>query len=166
MEEILGALEDIANLIGRCALYETLYLGKQTMAARCEQVIVELYVSILLYLLGAKKYYSKNTTGTSHDCMHSKAAANGSVQCVLWPAHLIRRCSRFWMRLRKRKGSFSRLQLLLRWNVSLFCNSHLLVGWVSLVLRTLSVLGLPGLYHKAGIITMTTRYPSRVVPAD
>lgn len=103
MEEILGALEDIANLIGRCALYETLYLGKETMAARCEQVIVELYVSILLYLLGAKKYYSKNTTGTSHDCMHSKAAANGSVQCVLWPAHLIRRCSRFWMRLRKGK---------------------------------------------------------------
>lgn len=67
MEEILGALDDIANLIGRCAIYETLYLGKHPTAARCEQVIVELYVSIFLYLLGAKQYYSKNTAGRSCD---------------------------------------------------------------------------------------------------
>lgn len=68
MEEILGALEDIANLIGRCAIYEALYLGQHTTAARCEEAIVELYVSIFLYLLRAKQYYSKNTAGTSCDC--------------------------------------------------------------------------------------------------
>lgn len=65
MEELLEALEDIANLIGRCAIYETLYLGNQTTAARCEEAIVDLYAAILLYLFRAKEYYSKNTTGTS-----------------------------------------------------------------------------------------------------
>lgn len=65
MEELLGALEDIANLIGRCAIYETLYLGNQTTAVRCEEVIVDLYVAILLYLFRGKQYYSKNTAGKS-----------------------------------------------------------------------------------------------------
>ncbi|KAL0632096.1 hypothetical protein Q9L58_009028 [Maublancomyces gigas] len=62
MEELLEALEDIANLIGRCAIYEMLYLGNQTTAARCEEAIVDLYAAILLYLFRAKEYYSKNTT--------------------------------------------------------------------------------------------------------
>ncbi|KAL0631457.1 hypothetical protein Q9L58_009678 [Maublancomyces gigas] len=62
MAELLEALEDIANLIGRCAIYETLYLGNQnTSAVRCEEVIIELYACILQYLFQAKKYYSKNT---------------------------------------------------------------------------------------------------------
>lgn len=65
MMELLEALEDIANLIGRCAIYETFYLRNQnTSAARCEEVIIELYACILQYLFQAKKYYSKNTAGT------------------------------------------------------------------------------------------------------
>lgn len=65
MMELLEALEEIANLIGRCAIHEKLYLGNQiTSAMRCEEVIIELYASILLYLFRAKKYYSKNTAGT------------------------------------------------------------------------------------------------------
>lgn len=65
MEELLDALEEIGNLIGRCALYETLYIGNQTTGARCEKVIVNLYAAILLYLFRAKQYYAKNTAGTS-----------------------------------------------------------------------------------------------------
>lgn len=64
MEEVLNALEDIGKLIGMCAIYEILYLGKQTTAARCETVIVDLYAAILLYLFHAKQYYDRNTTGT------------------------------------------------------------------------------------------------------
>lgn len=64
MEELLDALEDIGNLIGRCAIYETLYLKNKTTVARCEVVIVDLYSAILLYLFHAKEYYDKNTTGT------------------------------------------------------------------------------------------------------
>lgn len=65
MAELLEALEGVANLIGRCAIYETLYLGNQNRsAARCEEVIIELYACILQYLFQAKKYYSRNTAGT------------------------------------------------------------------------------------------------------
>lgn len=65
MEELLGALEDIGDLIRRCAIYEKLYIGNQTAASRCEEVIVDLYASILLYLFRAKRYYALSTAGTS-----------------------------------------------------------------------------------------------------
>lgn len=62
MEELLDALEDIGNLIGRCAIYERLYLGNKITAGRCKEVIIDLYSAILLYLFHAKQYYDKNTT--------------------------------------------------------------------------------------------------------
>lgn len=64
MEEVLDAVEDIGNLIGRCAIYEALYLTSQTTTARCQRVIIDLYSAILVYLFHAKQYYDKNTTGT------------------------------------------------------------------------------------------------------
>lgn len=62
MEELLDALEDIGNLIGRCAVYETLYLGNKITAGRCKEVIIDLYASIPPYLFHAKQYYDRNTT--------------------------------------------------------------------------------------------------------
>lgn len=72
MEELLDALEEIGNLIGRCAIYETLYLGNATTAARCSEAIVNLYVAILLYLFRAKQYYAKNSAGTLCNWIVSK----------------------------------------------------------------------------------------------
>lgn len=64
MGALLVALEGIANLMGRCAIYETLYLGGETASSvKFEEVVVELYVSILLYLVRAKQYYLTNTGG-------------------------------------------------------------------------------------------------------
>lgn len=49
MGAMLVGLEVIANLMGRCAIYETLYLGNGTMSAvKFEEAIVELYARILL----------------------------------------------------------------------------------------------------------------------
>lgn len=57
-------LEVIANLMGRCAIYETLYLGNGTTSAvKFGEAIVELYTHILRYLIRAGQYYSKNTAG-------------------------------------------------------------------------------------------------------
>lgn len=65
MGAMLVGLEVIANLMGRCAIYETLYLGNGTMSAvKFEEAIVELYARILLYLVRAGQYYSKNTART------------------------------------------------------------------------------------------------------
>lgn len=64
MGALLVGLEAIANLMGRCAIYETLYLGNETASAvKFEEAVVELYVCILRYLVRAKQYYSKKTAG-------------------------------------------------------------------------------------------------------
>lgn len=61
---LLVGLEVIANLMGRCTIYETLYLGDGTRSAiKFGEAVVELYARILLYLVRAKQYYSKNTAG-------------------------------------------------------------------------------------------------------
>lgn len=65
MGAMLVGLEAIANLMGRCAIYETLYLRNGTMSAiKFEEALVELYARILLYLVRAGQYYSKNTART------------------------------------------------------------------------------------------------------
>lgn len=64
MGALLVGLEIISNLMGRCAIYETLYLGNGTTSAmKFEEAIVELYTHILQYLIRAGQYYSKNTAG-------------------------------------------------------------------------------------------------------
>lgn len=55
-------LEAIANLIGRCAIYEILYLNSETEAARnLEKALIGLYVWISLTLVRAKQSYSGKT---------------------------------------------------------------------------------------------------------
>jgi hypothetical protein len=64
---LLIAVERIANLIDRCAVYEELYLknangGSQTNAVRnFENALIGLYTAILQFLVRAKTYLSKNT---------------------------------------------------------------------------------------------------------
>ncbi|CZR51502.1 uncharacterized protein PAC_01379 [Phialocephala subalpina] len=64
--ERLGAvydgIEKIANLIGRYAIFEDLYLRETSKASDLlKKVIVKLYSSVLTYLAGAKRYYAQNT---------------------------------------------------------------------------------------------------------
>lgn len=62
MGAVLIGLEIVANLIGRCAIYETLYIGNRTRSSiHFGEETVKLYACILLYLIRAKQYYSKNT---------------------------------------------------------------------------------------------------------
>lgn len=57
-------LEKIANLIGRCAIYEALYLKGALQAAKdIEKALTELYAGILMYLARAKLHLTKNTGG-------------------------------------------------------------------------------------------------------
>lgn len=57
-------LEKIANLIDRCKIYETLYLGIGLDAAKVlEKDLTTLYASLLKYLALARKTYNKNTAG-------------------------------------------------------------------------------------------------------
>lgn len=52
-------IEMVTNLIGRCALYEELYPG----SSRVNAELVPLYAQILIYLVAAKRFYSRSTTG-------------------------------------------------------------------------------------------------------
>ena len=68
MGEMLVALERIALLIDRCALYETLYLGEDLKAAKgLEKALTGLYAAILCYLTRAKQVYSQSTGGKPLD---------------------------------------------------------------------------------------------------
>lgn len=63
MGEMLLGLEKITNLMGRCAIYEQMYLttGLGTVK-RLEEALITLYARILDYLVVAKRYYSKSTS--------------------------------------------------------------------------------------------------------
>lgn len=65
MGAMLIEVERITKLVGRCAVYERLYLGTgtTTSSAAFEGAIIELYICVLRYLVHAKEYYSKNTAG-------------------------------------------------------------------------------------------------------
>lgn len=59
-------LEKIAKLLGRCAIYEALYLRSGSEVSEntvIEESMTELYAGILLYLARAKQYLVKNTGG-------------------------------------------------------------------------------------------------------
>lgn len=61
MGALLVGLETIANLMGRCLIYESLYIT--SLAGKFEGTIIELYAHILRYLIRASRYYTKNTAG-------------------------------------------------------------------------------------------------------
>lgn len=56
---MIVGIEMVTNLLGRCAIYEELYLG----STRIKAELVSLYAKILTYLITAKRFYSVNTTG-------------------------------------------------------------------------------------------------------
>lgn len=59
MGALLVGLETIANLMGRCLIYESLYLT--SLGGKFEETIIELYAHILRYFIRASHYYTKNT---------------------------------------------------------------------------------------------------------
>ncbi|KAI5840807.1 hypothetical protein DFP73DRAFT_557932 [Morchella snyderi] len=62
MGEMLVGIEVITNLMGRCAIYEELYLGTGfDTAQRVEEALVKLYADMLTYMINAKHYYAENT---------------------------------------------------------------------------------------------------------
>ncbi|KAH0602388.1 uncharacterized protein H6S33_008727 [Morchella sextelata] len=62
MGEMLVGIEVITNLMGRCAIYEELYLGTSfDTAQRVEEALVALYADMLTYMINAKHYYAENT---------------------------------------------------------------------------------------------------------
>ncbi|RPB14650.1 hypothetical protein P167DRAFT_604081 [Morchella conica CCBAS932] len=62
MGEMLVGIEVITNLMGRCAIYEELYLGTGfDTAQRVEEALVVLYADMLTYMINAKHYYAENT---------------------------------------------------------------------------------------------------------
>jgi hypothetical protein len=64
MGEMLVGIEVITNLMGRCAIYEELYLGTGfDTAQRVEEALVALYADMLTYMINAKHYYAENTIG-------------------------------------------------------------------------------------------------------
>lgn len=64
MGEMLVGIEVITNLMGRCAIYEELYLGSGLDTDnRVEEQLLSLYAKILTYLITAKSYYAQNTAG-------------------------------------------------------------------------------------------------------
>lgn len=64
MGALLVGLETVANIMGRCAIYEQLYSGTGfTSTKGFEDELTGLYVCILEYLVEAIKYYSKKTGG-------------------------------------------------------------------------------------------------------
>lgn len=66
MGATLVGLEMITNLMGRCAIYEEMYLQNgNKVVSNLENALIELYASILLYLIRAKDYYVKNTAGNN-----------------------------------------------------------------------------------------------------
>ncbi|KAI5838863.1 hypothetical protein DFP73DRAFT_249290 [Morchella snyderi] len=65
VENILLALEYIAHTLGRCAIYERLYLmpSNQTISARnIRAALPDLYAAILTYLSESKKHFTQNLT--------------------------------------------------------------------------------------------------------
>lgn len=66
MGALLIGLEIIANLMGRCLIYESLYLT--SLAGKFEETIIELYAHILRYLIRACDYYTKNTA-SKYNCL-------------------------------------------------------------------------------------------------
>ena len=68
------SLEQISSLIARYALIEELHLN--TVSAIREQLkaaLVRLYTAVLAYLLRARRYYARNTTGLTHCLFFGKA---------------------------------------------------------------------------------------------
>lgn len=64
MGTMLLEIERIGNLVGRCAVYERLYLNTGTPSSvAVKKEVISLYVCVLRYLVRARDYYSKNTAG-------------------------------------------------------------------------------------------------------
>lgn len=57
------------NIVGRCAIYERLYLYdidiERAFVESLEKALVDLYADILIYLSRSKRYYSRNAAGGS-----------------------------------------------------------------------------------------------------
>lgn len=67
-QQVFGAmaegLELVSNLITRCAVWEDLYLMKQSaMQDQFIEALIKLYEAVLIYLGKAGKYYKQNSAG-------------------------------------------------------------------------------------------------------
>ncbi|RFU27471.1 hypothetical protein B7463_g8880, partial [Scytalidium lignicola] len=59
---VYDRIEMITNLIGRCAIFEDLYLRDSSKASDLfKKAIIKLYVSVLTYLAEAKRFYAQNS---------------------------------------------------------------------------------------------------------
>jgi hypothetical protein len=66
MGSILVGIEKATNIIGRCAIYEELYLASTASTPAGETLekhLLSLYASILRFLGRGKEYYGKRTAG-------------------------------------------------------------------------------------------------------
>lgn len=66
-DAILVALERLASIVDRCAIYECLYLDTTktllSSADHLEKALISLYSNLLVFLARSKRYLSHNTTG-------------------------------------------------------------------------------------------------------
>jgi hypothetical protein len=90
VENVLLALEYIAHILGRCAIYEHLYLkpSNHTIAARnLRAALPDLYAVILMYLSESNKHFTQNLAGTFKFFESNIFDADYMVKCGLYTAH-------------------------------------------------------------------------------
>jgi len=64
---MIEGLELVSRLMAQYAMVEELYLhGVWVLQDQLEQCITDLYVAILIYLLRAREYYDRRTTGDAN----------------------------------------------------------------------------------------------------
>lgn len=64
MGSILVAMERIAVVIDRCAIYEKIYFGQNLQLTQgLEKALVLLYAAVLTYVAWAIRFFTQNTAG-------------------------------------------------------------------------------------------------------